>query len=238
MSELKDSKEQLFDSYLKLVGDEYAKIISEEVDKEPMVSDYPKSLDLWFESYNKRLKRKHNIKKFANKSYTYLRRIAAVFVVVVIVSTILVLNVEAVRIEFLNFFINEESNNIHIQSEIKTQEDLLLEDYHGLYLLGYVPEGYILKDILNINDNVTMTYLYQEKRIVFIQQKGSLDTNIDNERMKVTPYKLENGENAILSESDDYTSIVWKNDTNTFIIEGNIDRDSIIMMVENVDYKK
>ena len=83
-----------------------------------------------------------------------------------------------------------------------------------------------------------MTYLYQEKRIVFIQQKGSLDTNIDNERMKVTPYKLENGENAILSESDDYTSIVWKNDTNTFIIEGNIDRDSIIMMVENVDYKK
>lgn len=238
MSNNRSSQEELMNSYLKLVGEEYAKIVSEEFDEIAEVDEYPENLDRWFSEYNKKNKNRQKRKKLATNSYKYMRRIVAVFVAVLIVSAVITLNVEALRIEFLTFFINENSDNIHIQTESIEQRETILDDYHELYVLGYIPEGFVIDNILDMELDVKLTYTYQDMRITFTQHKGEADINIDNERSNIKEYTLSNGEISILSKDNNYGSIVWENDTYTFIIYGNVDEKTIIKMAENIIWKK
>ena len=90
-----------------------------------------------------------------------------------------------------------------------------------------------------VNDkDITMIYVKQEDNLVFIQYKNGIDINIDNERAKITTYTLETGEDAIIAENDDFTTIIWKSGVYTLFIEGNTDRSSIIKMAESSFFKK
>ena len=238
MSNSQASQEALIDSYLKLVGEEYGKKVALEFDVIPETSDYPESLDTWFNDFNKKIKNKIRRKKRKTNYYKYFSGIAAVFVAILIVSTVITLNVEALRVEVLNFFIEEDSESTHIRAGKMIPGDTLLDEYHGMYVLNYVPEGFILDDVMDFTINTRMTYLYQDRRIFFSQDKGEVDIQIDNERSVITEYILPTGESAILSDGDGYSAIIWENNVRTFMISGDVDKEMIIKMAESMSWKE
>lgn len=239
MSNNQQSQDALMESYLKLVGEEYARSIGEEYDEIPEDIDYPKSLDQWFKAFNGKIKKINKAKKRKANSYKYFIRIAAAFVAVLIVSTVITLNVDALRVEVLNFFIEQDNRSMHIQAGRTAPGDAILEEHHGLYVLGYVPEGFVLEEVNNMDSfMVSMSYVYQDRYIRFSQEGGQVDIQIDNERSVITEYQLSSGENAIVSEWDGYSLILWENDRLTFMITGDIDGGSLIKMAESMVWKE
>ena len=233
-------KDDMLDLYLKHIGEQHAYNINKELEKNKEAIeniDFPKELDEWFENFTKQRYRKQRIKKRMQTLYKSSARIAAVLVLIITILGVVTFSVEAFRIDFLNFFVTEKSNNLEIKSRRVVQGEDLLEDYEDLYVLGYVPEGFVLSDVEGIKEHLLITYINGNKRIDFMQHFSDIDISLDNERMKITYEELKGGEQAIFSQSADYNSIVWENDICTFVLSGEADIKTLKEMAESIIWK-
>lgn len=235
-----ENREEMIDLYLKLVGEQHAKNICDEIENDKSEIDnleYPHALDVWFETFHKARYKKQRAQKRRNTFYKFSARIAAVLIITAIVLGVITYSVEAFRIDFLNFFVNENSNSLHIVSKKVTQGDELLDGYRDLYVLGFVPEGFVLEDVQGIEGHIFTSYVRGEQQIHFGQDKGEVDISLDNERHKISYGKLSNGNKTIIAASDEDNIIVWQNDAYTFIIDGDIDLETLKKMAESIIWK-
>ncbi len=108
---MNDKHEGLLDEYLKIASDDYLKEVEAENDRlmdEYKDIDYPKSLDTWFEKVMDKKRKKYNRNKRLHTLYLVAKRSAAVFLALIIVGSIAVFSVDALRVEFMNLFIEQK----------------------------------------------------------------------------------------------------------------------------------
>ena len=139
---------KILDEYLKIASDEYFKGIEEENDKlmeEYKDTYYPKSLDTWFYDLMDQKEKKSKHKKQIKTLFSFARKSAAVFVGVLLIGLVVTLTVDAIRIEFLNLFV--EKTNQYNEYSLSSDDLQKYVEQDGLYYYPrYIPEGYKLNE--------------------------------------------------------------------------------------------
>lgn len=196
--------------------------------------------------FNRKMKKlfsKYNIlekvKTIRIKTIKYLPK-AAIFLMVLLGSiTIVVANVQALRVKALNIITNieEQYTSIKIKEvnngQAKKPMEQLPPEWEG-YFLNYIPHGF---KIINFEENNMFKIIYYEndqgQTVRFIQYLSSdTDLRIDTENATVQHIFIDSRE-ALVVEKDGIISITWTRDF-LFYLTGEADKNELINMANSI----
>lgn len=173
-----------------------------------------------FMAERKRLRRK--------KWVSYSKRAACIILVLAILSGITVFSVEAWRVKFLNFVFHTEEPNTDFNfssPDTSFQNDEIT--------LGYIPEGFTLAEDHSTETSVELFFDTDEQ--YFSISINSIDSNfsIDTENGSIEHITV-NGVEAIFTSNHNINALVWHTQDYSFTILGNISKEDIIKIAENI----
>jgi hypothetical protein len=236
----KEYKTSLEENFLKHIGYEHIENICSEM--EAMEGDwkdidFPGELDQWFLDYKKSEDKRRKKQQRRNPVLRFARKAAIILLFIVGFNYILIANVEAYRLRFLNsfIFIRDKFTQIDIQKDKVVDESNIPKDWSGLYYLSYLPTGYYLD---SANSTVSFQQIYYKNSegnlLTFHQFNAAISQQVDSEDGKVTNIVI-NEEEAILIEKEDKVIINWIQEEKAFYLEaGNIEIKEMIKMAENI----
>lgn len=174
----------------------------------------------------KAVRREKNIKNMKR-----LPRIVAIVLIVLAVCSMTVMSVDALRVPFLNLFVNTEVK----VSDIKFMEDQT-SDKDGSFacLFGYVPEGYELTEENIREQGATFIYTNENGASLLINKfntEGSV--SLDTENAEYGEVWI-NGYEGFYSVKNDTTMLVFTKNEYAYLISGSADLDEIILIAENI----
>ncbi len=171
-------------------------------------------------------------KQFSSQATLILKRIAIIFIIISVVSTISILIVEAWRIKYLNFIIEvkDKYSDISLKEVTFYNNSYKTEDI----AFGYIPEGFLVEDT-KITDNHLFIQFVNQNNLYFSLDVNSLDVNlsIDTENANLREILINDGK-AVLVEKNNEKILVWNNDKHIFTLIGNIKTSEIIKIAENI----
>lgn len=164
---------------------------------------------------------------FMNKVRTIAPKMAAMFVLAIIMTNIITFSVEAYRIKFLNK--NIDNNGKY--TEVSFNNNAYSSDFVNL---TYIPDGFMIKkeDLSEVS-----TYLkfgYEEKYFCFSTEAIEGTTQIDTENANVKYIEIDN-KNVMLIEKDLENIAYWNDNKYAYSLYGNIDADEIIKIIKNIE---
>ncbi len=237
----KSSEENMMDAYYKMIGEAHVDNIIEELEKNKNDIDQmavPKSLDNWFDSFERRRKKDSNKKKWMRKARKLSSRAAVFLVILIACMTVVTMSVDAFRIGFFNFFIDKKDN----YTEIEKREDLSNQgvpdiDVEDFFYLSYLPTGYSFESYTIVGDSIIIQYSSQGDNIIFNQSKGDTNYQLDTEDSDVREIPLGEGGGQLIFK-DDRIMLFWSVNEESFLIKGAISEHEIIKMAENLKKNK
>lgn len=172
------------------------------------------------------------------------------FILVAIITMTLViaaaLSVGADRLKFLNYFVNISDIGTDFRKSPKTNEGVYYVDenlkestnntseYKYSIKLNYIPDGFTLTDSSEYSSMHDATY-YNINKYFYVAKSIVSDTiSIDTENAQ-TEYIDINGNKAFLSIKPNQIIMVWENNDILYHINGNIDKETIIKIAENME---
>lgn len=183
--------------------------------------------------------------KISGKAFkTALLKVVAILVVIFIVTTVFVANVEAIRIKVLNFMMDETEKYTSV--DIKEEADVLERisraippDWEGQYAPTYIPEGFRITEAKNYNDTSSIVYLNDARQMILFQKwpRENVNLRIDTEGTDTTSINI-NGFEGLLVEKDDIIRVMWYSDDVLFTISSQIDKNELIKIAESVQLAK
>ncbi|MBN2222671.1 MAG: DUF4367 domain-containing protein [Vallitaleaceae bacterium] len=206
--------------------------------------EYPKSLDTWFEKFireRKKIEKKQQWKKRMKK----VRAQAAMITLFLLIGGgVMTLSVEALRVRFLNFFVevNDRYTEIRVEEaqevqevqenpEVFFSEESATTDGSGP---SYVPEEYQLQETQSIGDMLLLKYTNaDEQELLFTRMPNGGSTQIDTENAKVTEVTI-HGNEGILSEKEGFVILFWHDQTYSYTLTGEVSAQTIIEVAESV----
>jgi len=165
-----------------------------------------------------------------------LSKAAAIFIVA---TWILVARVEAVRVPVMNFYleIKDEFTKIVVQDE-DIESPVRLPDRKDLYLPAYIPDSYKLARVIDNKDDCIITYENDTgDSLIFSQDNNGKGISIDTEGAELYETKI-NGNKSVVSVKENKTIILTMTPEKTFILIGEIDKDTAIKIMQSVKLKK
>lgn len=243
----KERNKKLNEAFLYDIGCQHSKNICDETDE--LLEKYkdievPKSLDDWFDDFNKKEKARQKKHRIISKLKKISTRASVFIVALLIIGGSLTMGVEAFRIKFFNFIINETDTHtdlIPIESDKGTVNSSLPDDWSNYYFPTYLPEGYFL-ETFNKTENHERYFFSNggETLVIMIQDvdnDSSLMSQLDSEGHELEFTEI-NGNNAVYLTKNDKTTISWIQNNMLIKITGRITTDEIILVAENIDYFK
>lgn len=230
-----DKHERLLDEYLKFASDEYLKEVEAENDRlmeEYKDVEYPKSLDIWFEKLMDKKRKKYNCNKRLHTLFIVAKRSAALFVVFLIVGSIAVLSVDALRVEFMNLFIEQTDQ----YDEYSLSSDELMEYVEAdalKYYPRYIPLGFKLNEYSHDNFETTIEFINGAKLFNVNVSYKNTEIRLDNENVEKSTLSI-NGKSATLLQYDDKIRIMFKVDKAIITVSGNLEKEEIIKISEKL----
>lgn len=216
------------------VNDECAEIAEKYKDSRP---DYSKA----HEHRMKQIFSESEKNGASQHSWTRGLKRAAIIVLALIVCGTTAMQVEAVRIEVLNFLysFSDESTDIHISKTEGISEEVP-EGWDYAYFLGYVPQGYVLcKTELLVDTVYRLEYTNsQGQKIVFkqyIEDEGNW--SIDSEGATVSTYSINNSEVTVY-EKKEKTILWWDNQDYILCLQSSLSKDESIKIAKNLVIKE
>ncbi len=161
----------------------------------------------------------------------HLPRIVAIVLIVVVVCSITVMSVEALRLPFLNLFVNTEEKIMDIKIEEGETYD---EDNSLAGLFGYIPEGYELTSEDNQNQATTLIYINKKGESIFIKRfdsEGNLGVDTENADYGEL---LINDDIGFYSTKNGLTTLVFSKNEYAYYISASIDLSEIIKISKNI----
>lgn len=238
-------KAGLEDNFLKHIGYEYTELLCDELDKkkdEWESIEVPESLDQWFTDFLIQEKKRRKKENRRSNALKHAKRAAIFILLIVGVNYILVTNVDAYRLQWLNTImrIQEKFTQIDIVDEKHGEGAIIPEDWEGKYYPTYVPEGYELADqFFNGNSSVLIYTDSTDQNIVFNQTNQKSAVRIDSESGKVSNIIINGELEAIVLEKGDVITISWiKEDIALQINSINIELKEMIRIAESMILKK
>ncbi len=232
---MNDKHEGLLDEYLKIASDDYLKEVEAENDRlmdEYKDIDYPKSLDTWFEKVMDKKRKKYNRNKRLHTLYLVAKRSAAVFLVLIIAGSIAVFSVDALRVEFMNLFINQTDQ----YDEYSLSSDELMEYVEAdslKYYPRYIPVGFKLNEYNHDNFETTMEFINGAKSFNVNVSYEKTEIRLDNENAEKNTLSI-NGKAATLLQYDNKIRIIIKVDKAIITVSGNLEKEEIIKISEKL----
>lgn len=222
--------------------------IEEERDGYPLDKqiDFPIELDKKVREIIANHSKKTNHKRSRKAFKAALPRLVAVLVLIFVIITIFVANVEAIRIKVLNFMMDETEKYTSV--DIKEESDVLESesisraippDWEGQYAPTYIPEGFRITEAKNYNDTSSIVYLNDARQMILFQKwpRENVNLRIDTEGTDTTSINI-NGFEGLLVEKDDIIRVMWYSDDVLFTISSQIDKNELIKIAESVQLAK
>lgn len=190
-----------------------------------------RSLDLWFEGFIRKEKRK---KKNEQQIYL-LKRILKFAAIILLVFALgvstLTITSEAFRTKFFNMVIEMQEEFTDITFSEQTEN--LLEGWSNYYIPEYIPEGYDLKEANEHGSLQSMLYRNSaEQEIMFLVAPLTGSASVDTEEAVVTNIEIQ-GMKGLLIEKEDRVIIVWSNNDSMFQLIG-LNKQEMIQIAESI----
>ncbi|RPF49132.1 uncharacterized protein DUF4367 [Hydrogenoanaerobacterium saccharovorans] len=216
---------ELFDLMLKRAAEDYIEQEGEKIKQEyDTVDEFEPSAE--FERKMRKLIKKHEKKK--RRLPKPLRTVAAIFAVIIVGSSTLILSVDAIRTEFFNYVLSLRDNYGVVLNDKVTYADLtydiseMPQNWDYIYVPTRLPKGFT---------NITMKWQQGSLRISYITKDGErisfLEEKITNKQTffdteNVDYKKIAVGDNiAFLNSKDGRHTLVLEIDGYKFVLKGN-----------------
>ncbi len=229
-----DRNKELFDSLLKAA---ISDALRDEMDALPSNKElnekYPTSAEL-----DKRIKKLISEQKIKSKIRHFVksnRKIAACFMVIIVLSSATLLSVEATRNVILNTFVNQFGKYTQIQFQDSSADGQQMDIFRPAYL----PEGYkkISEEIYG-NSALLVYSNESDTEIVLKQRKAEEGTSlIDNENTNYTEVDI-SGNTAYLFKAvkdDNYNVLLWKSHDVVFELTSKVNSDELIRIGNSLE---
>lgn len=175
--------------------------------------------------------RRERKSRIYDRTKTYVKRVAVVFILVIAISTITIASVSAWRIKVMNFIMEmtQQDTNINIDKDGFKSNSYKDNEM----ILNYVPEGFILEKIELLQNNYVYYEFAKEHdffdfRTMDINSSLSIDTEDANVK-KITINERE----ALYSENENNNILVWHDEELIYVLTGNISKNELIKIAKN-----
>lgn len=211
--------------------------------------EVPQSMDKWFETYSKTFEKKqamYNRKnKRVNEKPFKMQRVAVLFLCLSLSFAVLTVISEANGYHLFDMLISDQSIYSEISFE-KSDDVIDAGDYLSeipttwvnYYYLEKLPVGYYF---LNTMEGYQSKYLVfsndADKHLVFSQETLDISAQIDTENAIVEDIEI-GGIKGIASSKEGVTIIAWHDNSNSYILTGNIELKTLITVAESKKYMK
>ena len=164
-------------------------------------------------------------------------RRAACIVAAVLIFSASALSVEAVRNAVFDFIskIFSDHNVVTVESGTDSGYPETIEKE---YYISELPNGFKETDRMKSNVAIDIFYSNNEKYVAFSQHtKSDFEQYIDNENTKFTEVE-ESGSiyMTLINESD--ITYIWDNGEYIFIVQSNLDKDTVLNLCKSTKVKK
>lgn len=190
----------------------------------------PEASEKFYKALDKEY-RKGQIRSFGKKAARFGRYAITVCAAVIVVFSISVVSVDALRIKFLDWLTNVHSTHT-TYNDIDNINDSIFPEY--------VPNGYSLKYYNKDENLITETYSNEENFFITIVINNNNNSvyNIDNEE---TDYEIVeiNDYTGLITNKEGLISLIWNDSTNNYFISTNdttINTESIVKIAQSLEY--
>ena len=181
--------------------------------------------------------------KIARMKRTALK-IAAGILIFLSVSFVTIMNVDALRVNFLNF-INEKLEqytkvSVEHGSNPITNENKSDAELQGKVLPSYLPESYNKKVIFENKNNDYYLCKYQDyngNEIDLIKISEWSTAGIDSEDAYME-HLIVNDQAAEYYEKNNYSTLLYKYEGEVFLLSGQIPKNEILKIAESMEIQK
>lgn len=223
----------LFDAMLKVaVSEGLKKEIDTMLSNEELNEKYKPSTEL--DGRIRKIINRDRIKSRLKLNARSLRKIAVCMILIVGLSSITLLSVEATRYAIFNAFIEQFGK----YTKIQFQDSVIDSELRDIYRPTYIPESYKEKSTQTYGNTVMLLYSNDTgKEIIFKQWKVDAGTAlIDNENTKYKEIEI-SGNKAYLFEAltkDDYSVLLWHSEGLVFELTSQISSDELIRIGDSI----
>lgn len=183
--------------------------------------------------------------KIERRAYDRLRRkghtasaalkAVACLAIVIVVAAAFVFSVPTVRAGFLQLIDRIFVGYTLIENDGQTDEEVIFNDY----LFKYIPEGFV-QNRNNISNKMAITFVSEsdgKSYTVKCYPKDSFSFRHDNDHSVIEETRI-NGNIGYycFTENDEFAFLSWNNESYSFIISGNIAKEEMIKIAENMKY--
>lgn len=176
-----------------------------------------------------RLERRKRINK---KLIKYTKRCACILIVCCIaVTAVGVVKVDALRMRFLRLLYEPDAPNSDIDF-IGDKTNYYADDYIHI---SYIPDGFKMTES---SHEVGVGYTFQNNNQYFTLDANDIETagfNVDTENMEIENLKIQNND-AIYLTKPRVNILVWSDDDTAYVLCGNIPKEDILKIAENIRY--
>lgn len=160
----------------------------------------------------------------------YLKRIAIGVAAFITVAGITVFGVEALRIQVMNFFIELTDSYTKIDF---TNEKADNPAESGDIKLDYIPEGFALCESEMEDNKVFLKFKKDTKYFNILRRDAHSVLSIDSENAEIVKIDI-NGKEAYYSTNENINILVFHDNTYSYELSGNIEKEEIIGIAQNI----
>lgn len=216
---------ELFDLMLKRAAEDYIEQEGEKIKQEyDTVDEFEPSAE--FERKMRKLIKKHEKKK--RRLPKPLRTVAAIFAVIIVGSSTLILSVDAIRTEFFNYVLSLRDNYGVVLNDKVTYADLtydiseMPQNWDYIYVPTRLPKGFTNITTKWQNRSVRITYSNNDKQNIVLHQEMIINKQTFFDTENVDYKKIAVGDNiAFLNSKDGRHTLVLEIDGYKFVLKGN-----------------
>ena len=188
---------------------------------------------------NERREQRNILAKYFKKAFLLVASFCLVAIISLSSVVVAFADVREAVTDIIYHLVFEENEKYTVISVGETTGfvDPEIYDWEGAYAPTYMPDGfeYMLRD--DSKDYHFVGYTNKNKYI-YISQFNNGIAKVDTEDSTNKEQIIVNGSNAIIYEKDGLVSISWRSGETLFWVEGNVNRDEIIKISENMKILK
>lgn len=160
-----------------------------------------------------------------------LRNAVAGMAVLLCVGGVTIASVDAIRTPLMQYFLKiGDSSSQYIPSSVI---NLPVSDQMAVYYPTYIPEGYVVVDVIERDTRYHVVYLKGEDQsftLSFDCENSAITFNTENSVVEEIEIK---GIPAVVSTQDDQTIVIWQGEGFSYSISGNLGKEEFIRILES-----
>lgn len=163
---------------------------------------------------------------------TFGKRVACVVCAVLVVSSVTVFSVDALRNRVSELFADKHSTYSNIQSDNKGNAPETIET---IYEIGYDLSDFSI-DYEKYNDYSRHIFYSKDDISIDFKQytKDMYDENVNSEGAEILTININGCDAIYFRDKYDYDCFIWDNEGYVFMVHSNIGKDILIQIAESV----